>query len=111
MTVLLTPRFEPICYLVNSPTVIVVNSASPYRTLAGLLDAARAKPGDLTVAGSGFFFIAFEMLKRVANLNMTFVPYPGGAPAVTAACSAPAALRNRFQTGQGTRDTPSPAGA
>jgi tripartite-type tricarboxylate transporter receptor subunit TctC len=76
--------FEPICYLVSSPTVIVVNSASPYRTLADLLDAARSKPGDLTLAGSGGFYIAFEMLKRAANLNMTFVPYPGGAPAVTA---------------------------
>jgi len=76
--------FEPICYLVNAPTVIVVNSASPYRTLADLLDAARARPGDLTLAGSGSFYIAFEMLKRAANLNMTFVPYPGGAPAVTA---------------------------
>ena len=76
--------FEPICYLVNAPTVIVVNSASPYRTLADLLDAARARPGDLTLAGSGLFYIAFEMLKRAANLNMTFVPYPGGAPAVTA---------------------------
>jgi tripartite-type tricarboxylate transporter receptor subunit TctC len=76
--------FEPICYLANAPTVIVVNSASPYRTLADLLDAARAKPGDLTLAGAGPFYIAFEMLKRAANLNMTFVPYPGGAPAVTA---------------------------
>ena len=77
--------FEPICYLVNAPTVIIVNDASPYRTLADLLDAARAKPGDLTLAGSaGMFYIAFEMLKRAANLNMTFVPYPGGAPAVTA---------------------------
>jgi tripartite-type tricarboxylate transporter receptor subunit TctC len=77
--------FEPICYLVNAPTVIVVNGASPYRTLADLLDAARAQPGDLTLAGSaGMFYIAFEMLKRAANLNMTFVPYPGGAPAVTA---------------------------
>ena len=66
--------FEPICYLVNSPTVIVVNSASPYRTLADLLDAARAKPGELTLAGSGLFYIAFEMLKHTANLNMTFVP-------------------------------------
>ena len=59
-------------------------SASPYRTLTDLLDAARAKPGELTLAGSGLFYIAFEMLKRAANLNMTFVPYPGGAPAVTA---------------------------
>ena len=38
----------------------------------------------MTLAGSGLFYIAFEMLKRAANLNMTFVPYPGGAPAVTA---------------------------
>jgi tripartite-type tricarboxylate transporter receptor subunit TctC len=36
--------FEPICYLVSSPGVIVVNGASPYRTLAEFLDAARAKP-------------------------------------------------------------------
>src|SRR5437016_14527096 len=37
--------FEPICHLVSSPTVIVVNSASSYRSLTDLLDAARAKPG------------------------------------------------------------------
>ena len=77
--------FEPICHLVNAPTVIAVNSATPYRTLADLLDAARAKPGNLTFAGTvGVFYIAIEMLKRAANLNMTFVPYPGGAPSVTA---------------------------
>jgi tripartite-type tricarboxylate transporter receptor subunit TctC len=79
-------NFEPICYLVSFPSVIVVNSASPYRTLADLLNAARAKPGDLTMAGTpaGALQIAFEMLKRSANVDMTFVPYPGGAPAVTA---------------------------
>lgn len=79
--------FEPICYLVHQPTVIVVNSASPYRTLTDLLNAARAKPGGLTLAGSGpatTFHIAFEMLKRAAKVDMTFVPYPGTAPAVTA---------------------------
>jgi tripartite-type tricarboxylate transporter receptor subunit TctC len=30
--------FEPICYLVSVPTVIVVNEASPYRSLADLLN-------------------------------------------------------------------------
>jgi tripartite-type tricarboxylate transporter receptor subunit TctC len=75
---------EPICYLVNTPTVIAVNSASPYRTLANLLDAARAKPGDLTLAGGGQFYIAFEMLRRAAKVEMTFVPYPGGAPEASA---------------------------
>jgi tripartite-type tricarboxylate transporter receptor subunit TctC len=45
--------FEPICQLVSSPTVISVNSASPYRTIDDLLSAARAKPGELTLAGGG----------------------------------------------------------
>src|SRR5271163_5009457 len=68
--------FEPICYLVRSQMVVVVNSASPYRTLADLLDAARAKPGDLTLANAsatGTTGIAFEMLKRVAKINITAV--------------------------------------
>ena len=79
--------FEPICHLVSSPTVIVVNSASPYRSLADLLDAARAKPGTVTMASVGPgspFHIGFEMLKRSAMVDMTFVPYPGNAPAVNA---------------------------
>jgi tripartite-type tricarboxylate transporter receptor subunit TctC len=61
---------EPICYLVSAPIILTVNSASPYRTLADLLAAARAKPGDLTLAGAGpasVMQIAFEMLKRTAK--------------------------------------------
>jgi len=79
--------FEPICYLVRSPHVVAVNSASPYRTLADLLNAARAKPGELTLASFGpasSHQIGFEMLKRAAKVDMTFVPYPGLAPAVNA---------------------------
>src|SRR4051794_41743818 len=38
--------FETIWFLVESPAVLVVNGASPYRTLADLLSAARAKPGE-----------------------------------------------------------------
>ena len=44
--------FEPICYLVSTPTAIVVNDASPY-TLADLFKTARAKPGELTLASVG----------------------------------------------------------
>jgi tripartite-type tricarboxylate transporter receptor subunit TctC len=79
--------FEPICHLVSSPGVIVVNGLSPYRTLGDFLDAARAKPGELTFAAAGpgtVQQIGFEMLKRAANANLTFVPYPGGAPAIAA---------------------------
>jgi tripartite-type tricarboxylate transporter receptor subunit TctC len=37
-------NFAPICNLVDAPTIVVVNSASPYRTLAEFLDDARRKP-------------------------------------------------------------------
>jgi tripartite-type tricarboxylate transporter receptor subunit TctC len=68
-------------------TAILVNSASPYSTLADLMNAARDKPGDLTLAAAGPAtpaHMAFERRKRAANVNMTFVPYTGGTPAVTA---------------------------
>jgi tripartite-type tricarboxylate transporter receptor subunit TctC len=79
--------FEPICQLVRSPHLVVVNDASPYRTLADLLDAARAKPGELTMASNGPAtgqHIAFETLKRAANINMIYVPYSGGPPTINA---------------------------
>jgi tripartite-type tricarboxylate transporter receptor subunit TctC len=79
--------FAPICNLVNAPTIIVVNSASPYRTIAELLDDAHAKPGQITMASIGpasSFQLGFEMLKRAAKVDMTFVPYPGTAPALNA---------------------------
>jgi tripartite-type tricarboxylate transporter receptor subunit TctC len=79
--------FKPICHLTNTPSVIIVNTASPYHTLADLFDAARAKPGELSLAGTGpltAFHIEFEALKRAAKVDMTFVPYPGGGPASNA---------------------------
>jgi len=83
--------FEPICYLVTTPQIVVVNSASPYRTLADLLDAARAKPGELSLASVGpntTQHIGIERLKRLAQANLTYVPYPGGAPTVNAVVGA-----------------------
>jgi len=79
--------FEPVCNLVKFPTVIVVNSASPYRTIADLISAARAKPEELSLASIGpasLTHIGFEMLKRATNIKMTFVSYAGAAPAVNA---------------------------
>jgi tripartite-type tricarboxylate transporter receptor subunit TctC len=69
--------FEPICYLVTTPQLVVVNSASPYRTLAELIAAARAKPGELSIIG-------IERLKKLAKADLTYVSFPGGAPTVNA---------------------------
>jgi tripartite-type tricarboxylate transporter receptor subunit TctC len=78
--------FEPVCYLASTPIVLVVNGASPYRSLADLIAAARAKPGELALAAApaSSLQIAFEVLKRAANIDMTFVPYAGTAPAINA---------------------------
>ena len=79
--------FEPICLLVTAPTLIVVNSASPYRTLAEYLDVARAKPGSVTLGSVGPgspYHLGFEQLKLAAKVDMTFVPFQGNGPAVNA---------------------------
>jgi tripartite-type tricarboxylate transporter receptor subunit TctC len=79
--------FEPICLLVRAPTLIVVNSAAPYRTLKEYLDGARAKPGTVTLGSIGPgspFHLGFEQLKLATRIDMTFVPYPGNAAAVNA---------------------------
>jgi tripartite-type tricarboxylate transporter receptor subunit TctC len=79
--------FEPVCYLVSSPGVIVVNRDSPYRTLAEFLNAARAQPGKLSMASVGpatAQHVGLEMLKRAAEVDLTYVPYSGGAPAINA---------------------------
>src|SRR6516165_8612201 len=45
--------FEPVCNLVTTPQLIVVNGASPYHMLAELVQAARANPGELSIASVG----------------------------------------------------------
>jgi tripartite-type tricarboxylate transporter receptor subunit TctC len=79
--------FVPVCYLARSPQLLVVNGPSPYRTLADLLNGARAKPGELSLASAGPAsspHLAFETLKRAAGVNMIYVPYQGSGPAVNA---------------------------
>jgi len=79
--------FAPVCNLVTSPNLIVVNANSPYKTFADFLAAAKAKPGELTISSVGpatTQHIGFLQLKLASQANITFVPFPGGAPAVNA---------------------------
>ncbi len=79
--------FDPVAMLVHSPQVIAVNSASPYKTLAELLNEAKAKPGSLTYATVGpatTQHIAGESFKRLTGTDFTYVAYTGGALAANA---------------------------
>jgi tripartite-type tricarboxylate transporter receptor subunit TctC len=83
--------FDPICDLAETPMLLVVNGASPYRSVVDLIATARARPSELTLGGTGpatSVQIAFEKLKRAAEADIIFVPYPGAAPAVTAVLGA-----------------------
>src|SRR5262249_33852434 len=80
-------NFEPVCNIVNFPLVFVVPANSPLKTMADFIALAKAKPGTVTVASAGTgnpTHIGFEVLKRATGLDMTYVPYPGAAPAVNA---------------------------
>jgi tripartite-type tricarboxylate transporter receptor subunit TctC len=79
--------FEPVCYLASSPEVVLVNGSSQYRTLGDLLSAARAKPGELTMASfgpAGSAHIAVEMLKLAANVDLRYIPFPNQVLAINA---------------------------
>ena len=101
----------PICELAAFPPLIVVNSGSPYHTLADFINAAHAQPGVLTLATIGpatSSQMAFEMLKHAAKANITFVPFTGYTPAiqallgnqVTAALADLSTLQGQLQSGK-----------
>jgi tripartite-type tricarboxylate transporter receptor subunit TctC len=103
--------FVPICELASFPPLIVVNTQSPYHTLADFVTAAHTRPGALTLATIGpatSSQLAFEMLKRAAKADITFVPFPGYTPAiqallsntVTAALADLSTLQGQLQTGK-----------
>jgi tripartite-type tricarboxylate transporter receptor subunit TctC len=78
--------FTPIALIGTSPNMLLVRSDSAFRTLSDLLAAARAKPGELAFghAGNGTSpHLAGELLKYMARIDITAIPYKGGAPALT----------------------------
>ncbi|MFM7609614.1 MAG: Bug family tripartite tricarboxylate transporter substrate binding protein [Alphaproteobacteria bacterium] len=77
--------FAPIGMIAFSPNVLWVGPHEPYRNLADLVAAARAKPGEMGYAttgngGNGHF--GGETLKRALGIDITHVPYRGTAPAL-----------------------------
>jgi tripartite-type tricarboxylate transporter receptor subunit TctC len=76
--------FAPVTLITSVPIVFLVAADSPYKTLADLVKAARAKPGEITFATSGngtVAHLATEMFKRTAGIDMLHVPYKGAAAA------------------------------
>ena len=76
--------FEPITLIGTNPTVLVVNQASPYKSLADVIAAGKAKKNLTSAsAGSGTSqHLSLELLKSNAGIDITHIPYKGSGPAI-----------------------------
>lgn len=78
--------FAPVALVARSFNIVVVNSASPIKSIADLIAAAKADPDKLSYGtyGTGTSaHLAGELFKSMAGVNLTMVPYKGAAPAIT----------------------------
>ena len=78
--------FAAVALVARSFNLVVVNPASPIKTIADLVAAARAEPDKLSYGtyGTGTSaHLAGELFKHMAKVNLTTVPYKGAAPAIT----------------------------
>jgi tripartite-type tricarboxylate transporter receptor subunit TctC len=79
--------FAPIALVTADPTVLVVRTDGPYKTLKEFVDAARANPGKINYSSSGVYgtlHVSMEIFANAAGIKLFHVPYQGGGPAVTA---------------------------
>jgi len=77
--------FTPVSLIGSSPNMLLVRADSPYKTLADMLADARARPGQLSYAhpGNGTSpHLAGELLKALTKVEISAVPYKGGAPSL-----------------------------
>ena len=78
--------FAPISLISINPFVLITHPSVPAGSVAQLIALARARPGKLNYASAGngsTNHLAMELLKSMARIDITHVPYKGGPPAVT----------------------------
>src|SRR5262245_42389922 len=80
--------FVPVTTLVSFPQVLIVNPKVPVKNMAEMMAYVKSQPGKLNYASSGVgttSHLAMELVKSAAGgLEMTHVPFRGGAPATQA---------------------------
>ncbi|MBE9607102.1 tripartite tricarboxylate transporter substrate binding protein [Acetobacteraceae bacterium H6797] len=83
-------QLAPIARITADPTVLVVPSSAPWRTLAEFVEAAKRKPGAISYGSAGNYstlHVAMAMLTGAAAIDLLHVPFQGGGPALTALLS------------------------
>ena len=76
--------FVPVALFATSPNLLLVHPTLPVGSVRELVALARKRPGQLSFGSSGTGtspYLAMELFKSLAGIDMTHVPYKGMAPA------------------------------
>ncbi len=76
---------RPVAHVADVPIILLTSAAKPYKTLADLIAAAKAKPGSITFASAGAGTVSHlmgELFASTAGIDIRHVPYKGSAPAL-----------------------------
>ena len=76
----------PIAGIIRVPNLMLVNLSVPAKTIPEFIAYAKANPGRVNMGSAGIGStgqLAGELLKMMAGVNFTHVPYRGNAPALT----------------------------
>src|SRR4051812_43460153 len=79
-------RFVPVSIIAAYPNVLLAAPRFPASSLDELIAQARGQPGRINIASQGsgtISHLSAELLKSMAGINLTHVPYKGTAPAMT----------------------------
>jgi tripartite-type tricarboxylate transporter receptor subunit TctC len=78
---------RPIARFTADPTVLAVRADAPWKTVKDFIEDARKRPGAINFGSSGNYgtmHVPMEILKQVAHVHLTHIPYTGAGPAVVA---------------------------
>jgi tripartite-type tricarboxylate transporter receptor subunit TctC len=76
---------DPVLLIGTAPNVLATHPSRPYRTLADVVEAAKAKPRAITFASVGagsLGHLTVVLLSKRAGVELVHVPYRGGGPAI-----------------------------
>jgi len=77
--------FAPVTTLITQPNLMTVPNSSPAKSVRESIAYCNANKGKVTYASSGngtTLHLSGELFKRMAKVEMTHIPYRGGAPAI-----------------------------
>lgn len=80
--------FAPVIMLADNSCMVMVPADSPFKDLKDFVEAARKRPGEVTIgnagSGGGYHMVALAF-QNFVKAKFNHIPFEGGGPAITAA--------------------------